>query len=363
MNGHIDNNGSDAATVKQAARVRPVSIRDVGRAAGVSYQTVSRVINDHPSVTEKTRSQVLSTIRELGFRPNQAARALAGGAITSLMVLTSNTTLYGYAATLMGIEEEARINGLSVGITVLESASPADVQAVIERVIQPHVAVIVLAYDLAGERILEAMPAGVTMVAAVESRSARADQSGPWAWLDDRAAARNAVRYLLDLGHATVQFVELPSSTQNSQRTIGWREALEEAAITPPRAITGGWDCMSGYRAGQLLARDPDVSAVLCGNDDLALGVMYALREHGRSVPDDVSVIGFDDMPQSAFLTPPLTTVRLDFVGLGRDCVTLLRGLLDPALVTAQPVARPCELIVRQSSGARSRAKRSRPQA
>jgi DNA-binding LacI/PurR family transcriptional regulator len=341
-------------TDSRSTRARPVSIRDVGRAAGVSYQTVSRVINDHPSVTEKTRDLVLSAIRDLGFRPNLAARALAGGTITQIMVLTSNTTLYGYAATLMGIEEEARINGLSVGITVLDSSNLADVQAVIERVVQPHVAIIVIAYDLAGERVLEAVPPGVVMVAAVESRSGRADQSGPWAWLDDRTAARNAVRYLLDLGHRTVQFVELPSSTQNSQRTIGWREALEDAGIAAPRPVPGGWDCMSGYRAGQLLARDTDVTAVLCGNDDLALGVMYALGEQGRTVPDDVSVVGFDDMPQSAFLSPPLTTVRLDFAGLGRDCVQLLRGLLDPAGPVTPPVARPCELIVRRSSAARS---------
>jgi DNA-binding LacI/PurR family transcriptional regulator len=360
MNGHIAR--SDQPVVKSSRSPRPVSIRDVGKAAGVSYQTVSRVINDHPSVTEKTRELVLAAIRDLGFRPNQAARALAGGSITSIMVLTSNTTLYGYASTLMGIEEEARINGLSVCITVLDSSSTVDVQAVIERIYQPHVAVIVIAFDLAGEKVLAAMPEGITAVAAVESRSAGDDKSGTLVWLDDRAAARSAVRYLLDLGHPTVHFVELPTSTGNSQRTKGWREALEKAGITPPRPLSGGWDSMSGYRAGQILAQDPEVSAVLCGNDDLALGVMFAFRENGRSVPGDVSVIGFDDMPQSAFLSPPLTTVRLDFAGLGRDCVSLLRSLLDPSVPQTAPVARPCELIVRQSSGARSSNKGGTPQ-
>jgi DNA-binding LacI/PurR family transcriptional regulator len=356
MTGHIKGDVVSRVDIPNTKAPAP----EPARAAGVSHQTVSRVINDHPSVAASTRSLVLTSIRELGFRPNRAARALAKGHVDSIMVLTLNTTLYGYAATLKGIEEEARGNGFAVGIDVLQSASPDEVPAAVHRAVEPGVAVIVIAYDFAGERMLQAIPAGVPVVAAVESPLEPDVLTAPRVWLDDREAARNAVRYLLDLGHPTVHFIELPSSTNTRRRTLGWREALEEAGIEPPTPLVGGWDSASGYRAGRVLAADPNVSAVLCGNDDLAIGVLYAMREAGRAVPHSVSVMGFDDMPQSAFLSPALTTVRLDFVGVGRDCVTLLQGVLDSSFPGAAPVARRCELIVRESTGAYRRDQRER---
>jgi DNA-binding LacI/PurR family transcriptional regulator len=319
-----------------------VSIRDVARAAGVSYQTVSRVINGQAGVKESTRQSVLASIRELGFRPNRAARALASGQTRAVTVLTSNTTLYGYAATLQGIEEAARASGFSVGIRVVDSPEPAAVRAALERDIDPTAgAVIVIAYDLAGVHALRAIPSGVAVAAAVEASTR---YPCPCVWLDDRAGALEATRYLLGLGHETVHYVSIPSSTHTSDRTAGWRAALQEAGVAVPDPVAGGWTPASGYEAGQRLAADNRVTAVLCGNDDLALGVMRAMREAGRPVPSNVSVVGFDDAPQSAFHAPALTTVRLDFVGLGRDCFRLLRGEDDPTL--SQP-----RLVVRASAG------------
>jgi DNA-binding LacI/PurR family transcriptional regulator len=177
-------------------------------------------------------------------------------------------------------------------------------------------------------------------------------------WIDDEEAARSATRYLLDLGHPTVHYVAIPttSNTRTSRRAAGWYAALTEAGVRPPETVRGGWDAQAGYQAGRMLARDPSVSAILCGNDDLALGVIRAMHEAGRSIPGSVSVVGFDDAPQSAFYTPALTTVRMDFVGLGRACLGLLRSTLaggeppDP-----YPVGRP-ELIVRESAGSFHRA-------
>ena len=321
MTGHIDHR----------QRARPASIRDVARAAGVSHQTVSRVINGHPRVRESTRQQVLASIRKLAFRPNRAARVLASGRTKAVTVLAANTTHYGYAATLQGIEEAARAAGFSVGICVLDSAEPEAVAAMVERVSDPTAgAVIVIAFDLAGVRALQAIPSGVAVAAAVEASDAAESHPYPAVWLDDRSAARMATRYLLEAGHETVHYVAIPSSTGTSDRMQGWRLALQEAGVAIPEPIQGGWTPQSGYEAGRLLAGDDRVTAVLCGNDDLALGVLHAMREAGRVVPDSVSVVGFDDMPQSAFYAPALTTVRLDFVGLGRDCFALLLGVLDP---------------------------------
>jgi DNA-binding LacI/PurR family transcriptional regulator len=343
VTGHISSR-SPARRTKTGS----VSIRDVARAAGVSYQTVSRVINGQVGVKESTRHSVLASIRELGFRPNQAARALASGQTRAVTVLTSNTTLYGYAATLQGIEEAARASGFSVGIRVLDSAEPAAVRATLERDIDPTAgAVIVIAYDLAGVHALRAIPAGVAVAAAVEASEATRRHPYPCVWLDDRAAAADATRYLLGLGHETVHYVSIPSSTRTSDRTEGWRTALRAAGVRVPDPIPGGWAPQSGYEAGRRLAADERVTAVLCGNDDLALGVLRAMREAGRPVPSRVSVVGFDDGPQSAFYAPALTTVRLDFVGLGRDCFRLLNGREDASAVKA---VKP-ELIVRASAG------------
>jgi DNA-binding LacI/PurR family transcriptional regulator len=328
-----------------------VSIRDVAKVAGVSYQTVSRVINGNASVKEETRERVQEAIRTLGFRPNVAARALASGDNRSLTVVTSNTTLYGYAATLQGIEEAARAEEFSVGICVLESERKEHVQAAVNRAVDSSAALIVIAYDSAGVLALDAAPTGHPVAAAVEAPAGPPRDTPPSVWIDDAEAASEATWYLLGLGHRTVHYVALPSTTHASRRTAGWRRALEAAGAPVPEPVGAGWDALAGHRAGQRLAQDPEVTAVLCGNDDLALGVLRAMHEAGRSVPGSVSVVGFDNAPQSAFYTPALTTVDLDFVTLGRSCFALLQEVLaDPAASLGhRPVTRP-RLVVRESA-------------
>jgi DNA-binding LacI/PurR family transcriptional regulator len=233
----------------------------------------------------------------------------------------------------------------------MESEDEGVVADAVARAVEPGSALIVLAFDRAGTRALAAVPPGVPMVAAVETPVGDEGAGMPWVWMDDREAARDATRFLLGLGHQTVHYVAIPSSTDNSQRTAGWRLALQEAGAPVPEPAQGGWHPRSGYQAGRVLALDPAVTAVLCGNDDLAVGVIRAMHEAGRAIPESVSVVGFDDTPHSEFLTPALTTVRLDFTELGRACVALLRPALDPQRVPEpQPRPRP-ELIVRESAG------------
>ncbi|MFD9187264.1 LacI family DNA-binding transcriptional regulator [Streptomyces phaeochromogenes] len=334
---------------------RSVSIRDVATAAGVSYQTVSRVINDHPSVKPSTRERVLAAIDELGFRRNSTALALASGRSRTVTVLTSNTTHYGYASVLQGIEEAARAASYTVGIGVLESADEADEAAVaaqVQRSADAGGGLIVIAYDPAGVRALGAVPADLPVVGVVETPASPPGDDRPWVWADDRLAAYEATRHLLSLGHETVHYVAIPSSTRRtSARTTGWQQALKEAGAPRPRPLQGSWGPAGGHAAGLKLAGNPDVTAILCGNDDLALGVVRALHETGRAIPGDVSVAGFDDAPHSAYLTPSLTTVRLDFTGLGRSAFALLHGVLEEsAPIAPHPVSVP-ELVVRESSG------------
>lgn len=338
-------------------REQVTSIWDVARIAGVSHQTVSRVINGKPHVKAATRERVLRTIDELGFTPSRTAQALAGGPVRSLTVLTVDTALYGCAATLRGIEQAARVAGFTVGISVLEPDAARAQQDVTARLPVPGSAVIVIAYEAAGVRALDLLDGDRPVIGVVECPAP--DESAPGrpgdrVWIDDRTAAARATAHLLALGHRTVHYLALPTSTTApglSQRALGRREALEAAGRQVPRVLDAGWTPRSGYLAARALMADPSVTALLCGNDDVALGVLRAAREAGRRVPEDLSVIGFDDAPQSSFLHPSLTTVRLDFEGLGRAAFSRLRALVDPERAPAAHLWAEPELIVRESSG------------
>ncbi|MDI6103676.1 LacI family DNA-binding transcriptional regulator [Actinoplanes sp. NEAU-A12] len=330
------------------------SIRDVAATAGVSYQTVSRVLNESPRVRPDTRRLVLDAIDRLGYRPNRAARALGLGRANAVTVVTSDTMLYGYASTLRGIEEAARQTGMAVGVRVVESDRPADVRQTVEHVSdQGAGGVVVIAFDAAGAQVLRELPAGVSAVAATEAGGIPGCER-TMIFLDERQAAADATRHLLSLGHRTVHHVAIPSETGRSARQVGWRDALESAGVAVPEILPVDWSPGSAYTAGRRLAADRDVTAVLCGNDDAALAVRRALYEAGRDVPGDVSVVGFDDVPGVAYWTPALTTVRMDFVGLGRAC---LAALLDEPGGDPRPGAAPeaPRLVVRESSAPPSR--------
>lgn len=328
------------------------SIRDVAAAAGVSYQTVSRVLNESPRVRPETRTAVLAAIERLGFRPSRAARALSLGRARGITAVTSNTILYGYAATLQGLEEAARAEGMAMGVRVVESAEPAEVKQTVDYVSDASAGgVVVIAFDVMGVGVLEALPEHVPAVAAAEPNAP--DRGRVAIALDERRAAADATRHLLELGHRTVHHVAIPSEGLAGGRQAGWRDALTEARAQIPEVLACGWDIASAYAAGRRLAAEPDVTAILCGNDDIAQGVRRALYDAGKDVPGDVSIVGFDDIPGSAYWTPALTTVRMDFVGLGRACfraaVAELTGQAQP-----EPALTPPTLVLRESTAPRS---------
>ncbi|MEG3615410.1 LacI family DNA-binding transcriptional regulator [Isoptericola haloaureus] len=330
--------------------VKPPVIADVARVAGVSVPTVSRVLNGSVPVSAERRDRVLAAVKELGFRPNGAARALANRGQPMIAVFAGNTTRYGYASTLQGIEEAARQAGYMVVISVVESARPEIAEQAIDHALrQPLAGAVVLEFDPPGAAALRAVPAWLPKVAAAAGSSS-GGESVPHAYMDDRLGAYRATQYLLDLGHRTVHHVSIPSVGTESARLVGWREALTEAGAPVPPVIGADWSPMSGYDAGSRLAADDEVTAVLAGNDELAMGIVKALGDQGRRVPDDVSVVGFDDHPLSGLWSPPLTTVRQDFVALGRRVVGLLLDQLAPG-TTASSVRMVPDLVVRASTG------------
>lgn len=320
---------------------------DVAALAGVSYQTVSRVVNDHPAVAEETRQRILSAIQELGYHPNSAARTLRTGRGSTIAVFASNTSLYGYAGIAEGVEEAARQAGLGVSITVLKADHPADIERIARQALtQPLAGVISLTHDAAGRAALDLVPDGVPAVGVGGSRAG----SRPRALLDERAGAAEATRFLLDLGHRTVHHVRVPNEGGPGERSTGWAEALRAAHRRVPTAVQATWEARSGYEAGIALAERKGVTAVLCGNDELAIGVVRGLFDRGRRVPDDVSVVGFDDQPFAEFVRPALTTVRQRFPDLGRTAVGLLLAQAEDRTSDAVTSVAGTELVVREST-------------
>lgn len=300
---------------------------DVARLAGVSHQTVSRVLNNHPSVRDETRDRVLRAIRQLDYRPNALARGLAGRRLRVIGVVSFDTILYGPAATLLGVERAARRAGYGITIVALEELDRVAVADAVSRLAEQAVAgVVLIAPLLTAAAALNRLPTGVPAV-VVES-----DAAGnlPTFSVDQVAGARLAVEHLLELGHETVWHVSGPRDWLEARdRVDGWRQVLDGAGRRVPPPIDGDWSPQSGYEAGHHLAGRPDVTAVFCANDQQALGMLRALHEHGVRVPEDVSVVGFDDIPEAGYMSPPLTTVRQDFDEVGHRCLAALLDMLD----------------------------------
>ncbi|WP_179224703.1 LacI family DNA-binding transcriptional regulator [Geodermatophilus pulveris] len=324
---------------------------DVAARAGVSHQTVSRVVNGHPNVAPQTRERVERAIRELGYRPNTAARALVTGSTRTLGFVAVNINQYGPAQTLVGLEQAARAAGYSLAVTVLDEATAEAMHDAVDRFVAQSVdAVLALAtYDDAAEA-LHLVHAPLPLV-TVQSGGAVEE---PAVGVDQVAGARLATRHLLDLGHRTVHHVTGPADSQESRDRIrGWEAELTCARVPIPACLHGDWTPSSGYEAGRRLAArrraGEDITAVFTANDQMALGLLAALHEEGLDVPVDVSVAGFDDLPEAPYLTPPLTTVRQDFAELGRRAVQLVLARLEGRELSLEPV--PPVLLVRASSG------------
>ncbi|MDE3133722.1 MAG: LacI family DNA-binding transcriptional regulator [Acidobacteriota bacterium] len=321
---------------------------DVARAAAVSHQTVSRVLNGHPNVRPATRERVLAAIEALGYRPNLAARALASGRSTQLGLVTLNTMLLGPVATLYAVEQAARIAGYSVSVTSVGSINRHTLHECVSRLLQQSVAgVIIIAPVDTRDSPLSALPADLPAVAV----EADPDSAVPGVTVDQELGAYLATRHLLDLGHRAIAHISGPEDfIEAQQRVVGWRRALTEANLPSPDVLVGDWSAQSGYDAGRLLAGTPEVTAVFAANDNMALGLLRALSEQGRSVPRDISIVGFDDIAEAGFFTPPLTSIRQDFAEMGRRSVELLLRQVETAARSVEHITLAPELVLRDST-------------
>ncbi len=331
------------------SRPRSPVMSDVAKLAGVSHQTVSRVLNDHPNVREQTRARVLQAIDQLGYRRNLVARALVTSRSRTLGVVSFDTTLYGPASTIYGIEQAARTAGYFVSIVSLKSLDASSVGEAIDYLAEQGVdGVVVVAPQRSAARALDSLPAGMPAV-AVEGAH-RSPVSA--VCIDQVEGARLATRHLLDLGHHTVWHVSGPPDWLEAEgRLEGWRAVLREEGRPVPEPLSGDWSPRSGYVAGQRLAAIDGVSAVFAANDQMALGVLRAFTEAGVRVPEQISIVGFDDIPESEFFSPPLTTVRQDFGAVGRHSIELLLRQIDASgPVDVERLVVPPGFMIRSST-------------
>jgi DNA-binding LacI/PurR family transcriptional regulator len=333
-----------------AAGERAPNIRDVARLAGVSYQTVSRVLNDHPSLREETRARVREVIERIGYRPNPAARALVTSRSRTIGVLTSQSSQYGPATSIAAIETASRDAGYRSSFTSIATPDPASIRSALDHLLSQSVeALVVIAPQ---QRVLEVIAEQAISIPYVTLQTSPVAH-GHGMTTDQALGARLATRHLIDLGHTDILHISGPQDWIEAEyRMQGYLDEINAADLRTRAPILGDWSAHFGYYAGLELLRFRDFTAVFASNDQMALGFMHACRETGLRIPDDISIVGFDDIPEAAHFAPPLTTVRQDFAEIGRRAVASLLDQLQGRSRSEQLLVP--ELVVRQSTAAPS---------
>jgi DNA-binding LacI/PurR family transcriptional regulator len=302
------------------------TIRDVAERAGVSRQTVSRVINGKPEVSPQTRLRVLGVIEELGYRPSAVARSMVTGRTCLLGCISPNLVDYTFACMIENAQAEAR----RLGYFVLTGSAPAvaDVEPLLEEMLNRHIDGLLVMNPHADERyrfVLPLVKRGLP-IAYLNDRPREEPVSS--VRCDDVDGGYQATRYLIGLGHRAIATIHGPTrETCTTDRLLGYRQALAEAGlkVDPALVVEGDWSPESGHRAVQrLLASQRPFTAIFAQNDRMAIGAIRALQDAGLGVPEDVSVIGFDDIPLAAYCHPPLTTLYQPMEECGRRAVRLL---------------------------------------
>lgn len=323
---------------------------DVARLAGVSQKTVSRVINNAPHVRPDMRAKVLAAIDELGYRPNVAAQALARNRTHVIGMLALGTILHGPARRVFSIEQAARRHGYGLALASLPDLEPLTIQTAVDFLLSRGVEGLVveipshtIPVDLTGLGDLPVVTSGDRIAGTLHQAIVDVDQF---------AAAHEVTDHLLGLGHDTVWHVAGPRDwNAATTRMDGWRSALRAAGRRVPRVLYGDWSPRSGYVQGQKLATRDDVTAIFSSNDHMAMGIMRALVEAGRAIPGEISVVGFDDVPEAEFQIIPLSTVSMDADEVAEQALAELVAMIEGSAAPDREIRFQASLAIRSSSG------------
>ncbi len=335
---------------------KALTINDVAKAAGVSYQTVSRVINNSPHVAEKTRKRILNTIEKLGYRPNDAARRLSTGRSNSIGIISFGNAYYGPWQVLKGIEASLKQKGYKLHINFIDDPQTEtleDLFADIDIQQLDGILLITPIAELNFNKIKEQL--GQTPYVMIDISKGQHIAS---VLIDQEHGINLATKHLMTLGHKHIASISGPLNwAVAASRQEALEQVLSKTGLKLSLSAEGDWSVKSGYHAAQTLlekskAQNLKFSALIVANDHMALGAYRAFKEHGLKIPEDLSIIGFDDIPEAEFIDPPLSTIRQDFNLLGQQSVTYLLSLFEQdAPVPQQRILFP-ELILRSSTQA-----------
>jgi LacI family transcriptional regulator len=332
-----------------------VTIEDVAAKAGVSRQTVSRVLNDEGVVAEETRARVLGTIRELGYRPSAIARSLVSQRTYTLGLLTADFSDYTHARIIEGAEAEAREHGYLIFVSGADHGLFGEPLCCAPILSQHYAEGLLIVYSGSDQdcyEVFEHIPSDLPIVTIGYAPDREQIET---VGIANYRGAYQATQHLLDLGHRCIAHITGPIHMYSSQeRRHGYAAALEQAGVTPQDdwVVCGDWSSGSGYQAVlHLLERGLDFTALFVQNDRMAMGALQALREHQLCVPQDVAVVGFDDIPSSLYFDPPLTTLQQPSYELGRVGTRLLIDLVSGQPVPSEPIRLETRLVVRRSCG------------
>lgn len=327
-----------------------VTVYDVAATAGVSIATVSRALNDRGRISAETRAHVLEVATNLGYQPNDLARSLVGVATKTIALLLPDITNPYFPELVKGVQTVADEYGhllLLCHDADDEKKALADIAALRRKQVD---GIMLPSGTLSGSRLAAAVQGLPVVLLDRTIRGVRA----AYISVDNRAGARRAVRHLLDLGHTRIAHVSGPTGIISArQRKAGWVDAMRAAGQEPALLECGNFLEDGGYTAGRaLLARNTGFTAVFAANDLTAIGLLSAFAEAGLRVPQDVSVVGFDGLQLTSYLTPKLTTVAQPISEIGRTATRLLLQQISGELADApRSVILPTELLVRDSSG------------
>ncbi|GAA2182530.1 LacI family DNA-binding transcriptional regulator [Brooklawnia cerclae] len=339
-------------SARRQAGGRPPSLKDVAERARVSHQTVSRVINDLPGVRPSTRSRVLEAIDDLGYRRNNAARTLVTQRSGIIGLIAVGSFLFGPTSTLAAVEEAARRHGYVSLLATLRAGAESGLTDAVEAALNHDVEALVV---IASRESLVRRTAELRLsipVIVVGPSPADVDDLAALS-VDQAAGAVAAIDHLAALGHRSVALLAGPQDWVDAQQRFAAAHRACDRHGMSWQVLAGDWTSRSGYQAGLSLVADREAgrgspTAVFAANDQMALGVLAALNEAGVGVPEEISVVGFDDIAGADYFSPPLTTVRQDFTTLGHKVLRATLAALAGEAPDLSPV--PAELRVRAST-------------
>jgi DNA-binding LacI/PurR family transcriptional regulator len=331
-----------------ATPVKAATIYDVAQAAGVSHQTVSRFLKGFEGIRPETRAKVVQALADLGYRPNLTARSLKSGRSHRIGALTDDISLVGPRRVAEGASAAAREAGYVLDLVSLDVQNPLAIEESLALITQ---------HDLAGVLALSSTDEMTRAFEATDFRvpayiSAEADDAVTGHRSELTSVALPAlVAHLAGLGHRSLAHIAGPSNSSSARnRVLAYEAAVKSQGMRSLGILAGDWSARSGYQAIAGIDRLPEVTAFVAANDQTALGAILALKERGYRIPDDVSVVGIDDIPEAAYFDPPLTTLRIDFEADGRASVHELLARIEGTPTHRIPVGSP-QLVIRRSAG------------